>query len=84
MMDNCNGLEMVAETLKKEYPTGLLFQLRENGRLSLALQCYRVRGYMLIEEGTYENAKAMFRAGKILSDATWEREIIHRLGLRKI
>ena len=70
-MDNGMEIEMIAEILKDEYPTEWLFQLREHGRLSLSLQCYRVRGYMLIEEGKFESARGMFRAGKLLADVTW-------------
>lgn len=61
---------LVGEMLAREYPD-VLIELRAPRRVSLSLQCYKIRARMWIEEGLLENAQGMFEMGRVLADATW-------------
>jgi hypothetical protein len=71
--------DQVERMIQIEYPSQLI-QLREPKRMSLVLQCYKIRGYMWMKEGKLEKAASMFQMGIMFSDATWGRHSEIALG----
>jgi hypothetical protein len=60
----------VEEMLRSQY-SRVVLQPKEPLRVSLILQCYKIRGYMYLEKGMLEKAETHFHNGVLLADATW-------------
>lgn len=62
--------DSMEEMLKAEYPAFEL-PLKEPKKVSLILQCYRIRGDMWLRDGLLGTAETIFQKGLQLADGTW-------------
>jgi len=64
----------VMDMLRENYPGSVLgVELREPQRVSLILQCYKIKGDMWAQEGQPDIAAVVYRRGAVIADAAWGR-----------